>query len=106
MNKKQLPYGLQPHEIGFLILLATAFYYTDVKFRGAAQPLPLFGTAVAGGVAVLAGRCREEWGQLPNKLFFFGLAGAWVALFAVWGNSTLGYVHSASLFTWLFDIYT
>lgn len=106
MNKKQLPYGLRPHEIGFLILLAAAFYYSDEKFRGAALPLPLFGAAVAGGVAVLAARCREEFRQLPNKLFFFGLAAVWVALFAVWGNSTLGYVHSASLFNWLFDIYT
>ena len=106
MNKKPLPYGLKPHEIGFLILLAVAYYYTDVKFRGSPQPVLLFGAALVGGVAVLAGRCREEFLQLPNKLFFFGLLGAWVALFGAWGNSTLGYVHSSSLFNWLFDIYT
>ncbi|MEI8289242.1 MAG: exosortase/archaeosortase family protein [Verrucomicrobiota bacterium] len=106
MNKNQLPYGLRPYEIGYLILLAVAYYYTDVKFRGSPQPLLWFGAALVGGVAVLAARCREEFLQLPNKLFFFGLLAAWAALFAAWGNSTLGYVHSSSLFVWLFDIYT
>ena len=106
MSKKTLPYGLQPHEIGFLILLGVAFYFTDEKFRGSPLPLPLFSAAVIGGVAVLVGRCREEWRQLPNKFFFFFLVAAWVALFSYAGNSTLGYVHSSSLFAWLLDIYT
>ena len=106
MNKKQLPYGLQPHEIGFLILLAAAGHYSGVQFRGMPQQLWSFSAAVLAGVAVLAARCRAEWLHLPNKFFFFALAAAWTALFAGWGNSTLGYVHSASLFAWLMDIYT
>ncbi len=106
MNNKTLPYGLRPHEIGCLILAAAAFYFTDEKFRGTPWPIPLFGAALAGGVAVLAGRCREEWYALPNKFFFFALAAAWVALFVFFGNSTLGYVHSPSLFAWLMDSYT
>ncbi len=106
MNNKTLPYGLRPHEIGYLILLAAAFYFTDVKFRGNPWQVLLFAAALAGGVGVLAGRCREEWRGLPNKFFFFALAAAWVALFVFLGNSTLGYVHSASLFAWLMDIYT
>ena len=98
--------GLRPHEIGFLILLGAAFYFSDEKFRGSAWPLPLFGAAVLAGVAVLAARCADEWRQLPNKLFLFSLAGAWVALFAFLGNSTFGYRDSTSLFAWMFDIYT
>ena len=106
MNPKTLPYGLRPHEIGYLILLAAAFYYSDEKFRGSPCQLWLFGAAVLAGVGVLAGRCRADWRALPNQLFFGVLAAAWVALFAFLGNSNLGYVHSASLFTWLMDNYT
>ncbi len=106
MNTPSLPYGLRPLEIGYLILLAAAFYFTGEQFRGSPVPVPLFGAALVGGVAVLAGRCRAEWRALPNKLFFFLLAAAWVVLFVFFGNATLGYVHSPSLFMWLMDIYT
>jgi exosortase len=106
MSQKTLPYGLRPHEIGYLILLAAALYYTDVKFRGSDLPLGVLSAAIIGGVAVLVGRCQDEWRLLPNKLLIFSLAAAWVALFVFFGNSTLGYVHSPSLFAWLMDIYT
>jgi exosortase len=45
------------------------------------------------------------WQQLPNKLFFFGLLAAWLALFKFFGSSILGYVHSPSLFAWLNNSY-
>jgi hypothetical protein len=45
------------------------------------------------------------WQRLPNKLFFFGLLAAWLALFQFLGNSILGYVHSPSLFSWLHEAY-
>jgi exosortase len=45
------------------------------------------------------------WQRLPNKLFFFSLLAAWLALFQFLGNSTLGYVHSSSLFRWLENSY-
>ena len=61
MNPKTLPYGLRPHEIGYLILLAAAFYYSDEKFRGSPCQLWLFGAAVLAGVGVLAGRCRINY---------------------------------------------
>ncbi len=98
---------LWPHEVAFLALLAVAYYYTDSKFRGTGDmPLMLFSAAVIAAIPVLAYRCKDEWAKLPNKLFFFVLAGAWVALFAFLGNATFGYVHSASLFNWMFDSYT
>ena len=105
-NKKFQVYGFWPHELGFAALVAAAFYYSDAQFRGGPWPVILFGAAVAAGVPVLAYRCQEEWRMLPNKLFFFLLAGAWVALFVWLGNSTFGYKDSASLFSWMFDIYT
>jgi exosortase len=48
----------------------------------------------------------ECWQRLPNKAFFFTLLAAWVLLFQFFGNSILGYVHTSSLFAWLYDAYT
>jgi len=46
---------------------------------------------------------QECWQKLPNKGFFFVLFAAWVVLFQFLGNSTLGYVHSPSLFRFVLD---
>ena len=43
------------------------------------------------------------WQRLPNKGFFFVLLVAWLALFQFLGNSILGYVHTHSLFMWVYD---
>ncbi len=43
------------------------------------------------------------WQRLPNKAFFFVLLVAWLALFHFLGNSILGYVHTHSLFFWVYD---
>src|SRR5262245_34838645 len=45
------------------------------------------------------------WRQLPNKGFFFALLIAWVALFQFLGNPILGYIHSSSLFAWMYEAY-
>ena len=45
------------------------------------------------------------WRRLPNKLFFFSLLAAWLALFQFLGNSILGYVHTQSLFSWMYEAY-
>jgi exosortase len=45
------------------------------------------------------------WERLPNKAFFFILLAAWVALFQFLGNSILGYVHTPSLFQWMYNMY-
>ena len=108
----KLPYGLRWYEIGYLILLGLAFYYSGSDFRAHRVPIvgitpcELYGIAMALGVVVLAGRCREQWQVLPNKVLFFTLAVAWVALFAFLGNATLGYINTPSLFVWMFDIFT
>jgi exosortase len=47
----------------------------------------------------------ECWQRLPNKGFFFGLLAAWALLFQFFGNSILGYVHTPSLFEWLYNLY-
>jgi len=45
------------------------------------------------------------WQRLPNKAFFFALLAAWGMLFQFWGNSILGYIHTPSLFQWLYNSY-
>ena len=45
----------------------------------------------------------ECWRRLPNKAFFFALLAAWLALFQFLGNAILGYVHTPSLFDWLYS---
>jgi exosortase len=48
---------------------------------------------------------QECWQRLPNKIFFFGLLAAWALLFQYFGNSILGYIHTPSLFQWLYNSY-
>jgi exosortase len=106
MNKKQLPYGLQPHEIGFLILAGAAFYFSGPAFWKKSWPIFVFSAALLAAVPVLIFRCREEWRQLPNRWFFFILAAAWLALFVFLGNTTFHYLDSPSLPAWMFNIFT
>ena len=47
-------------------------------------------------------RCWKAW---PERGLFLGLLGAWGALFQFLGNSTFGYVDTASLFGWLYNAY-
>jgi len=106
MNKKPLPYGLKPHEIGFLILLGIAFYVSAPAIGPKPWQLLIFGCALLAAVPVLIFRCREEWQQLPNRGFFLLLAAAWVTLFCFLGNATFNYADTPSLFGWMFNIYT
>lgn len=103
--QKQLPYGLKPYEIGFLVLLAAAFYGCQDKFCSEPWPLYLFSAAVLAAVPVLILRSREEWRQVPNKWFFFLLLAAWVALFVVFGNAVFGPGDLPSLPAWMFSQY-
>jgi exosortase len=106
MNKKLLPYGLVPHEIGFLILLVVAIYVSVTVVAPTFWQTLLYGSAVVATVPVLIWRCREEWQQLPNRWFFISLTAAWVALFIFLGNATFNYSDTPSLPSWLYSIYT
>jgi exosortase len=61
-------------------------------------------TALTGfftGLIAMGKELRQLWEGLPNKAEFAVLVAAWVLLFHFLGNSTLGYVDTASMFTWL-----
>ena len=106
MTKRFLPYGLVPHEIGFLILLGAAFFVSAPAIGPKPWQSLLFGAAVIAAVPVLIYRCRDEWARLPNRAFFFVLAAAWVALFVFLGVPTFDSVNPASLPRWMFEMYT
>ncbi len=53
-------------------------------------------------VAAEIARC---WQQLPDKWLFLAMLGVWVALFHFLGNSTFGYIPTASVFHWMFNAY-
>ncbi|GDY22814.1 exosortase [Verrucomicrobiota bacterium] len=52
-----------------------------------------------------ADELKRYWVTWPEKGFFLGLLVAWLVLFHRLGNSTLGYVDTASLFQWLYTAY-
>ena len=56
-------------------------------------------------IADLQRDTADCWKRLPNKAFFFVLLAAWLALFQFLGNSILGYIHTPSLFTWMYRAY-
>jgi exosortase len=45
------------------------------------------------------------WQRLPNKLFFFVLLAAWLALFHFLGNSARGYAPTSSLLGWMYIVF-
>ncbi len=47
----------------------------------------------------------ECWHRLPNKGLFLVLLVAWLALFHFLGNSTLGYISTPSLLSWMKAVY-
>jgi exosortase len=48
-----------------------------------------------------------RWSRLmPRKGQFLLLLGTWLALFQFLGNSTLGYLKSSSLFSWMYYVFT
>lgn len=48
----------------------------------------------------------EFWDRLPDKGLFFAMLGAWLVLFQFFGNSTLGYEPTHSLFRWMYIAYS
>ena len=55
--------------------------------------------------AGFAEELRELGEAVPHKALFAGLLLAWVALFHFFGNPTLGYINTRSMFDWLRNSY-
>lgn len=46
------------------------------------------------------------WRTMPDKAIFGLLLAAWVVLFQYWGNPTLGFIKSSSLFEWTYYVHS
>jgi exosortase len=72
-------------------------------------PAPASGPAASGGWLAdtkgLVSEIAAVWRQFPRREFLGVLLIAWLLLFHFLGNSTLGYVKTNSLFTWMIFIY-
>jgi len=90
---------------GFFLLLFAGWFSTPMWWKSSATAQALYFALLAAFFLLLRFFDRNAWEQLPNKGFFFALLAAWLALFQFFGNSTLGYVHSPSLFQWIFNVY-
>ncbi len=70
------------------------------------QELPRDGASEAAPEPGILEEVRVAWGQVPDKWMFLALLAGWLLLFQFFGNSTLGYIHSASLLSWMKTAYT
>src|SRR5262245_17103238 len=70
-----------------------------------AQAEPVNGSAGASTIAAFFTEAADLWRRLPHKYLFLILFGAWIALFQVYGNATMGYAKTSSLFTWARSVY-
>ena len=68
------------------------------------QPLPRGG--FFSFLTTMGKELRQLWDGLPCKAEFGALLIAWVLLFHFLGNSTIGYVDTPSMFTWLNTVHT
>jgi exosortase len=57
--------------------------------------------ATTGSTAEIREELAGIWREMPYKPVFFSLLAAWLMLFHFLGNSTFGYLDTASLFGWL-----
>ncbi|MGH7991358.1 MAG: hypothetical protein ACREDS_14360, partial [Limisphaerales bacterium] len=90
---------------GLFLLLFIGWSSASMQWKSSATAEIMYFALLAGFFLLLFFLDREAWKQLPNKGFFFALLAAWLALFQFLGNSILGYVHTKSLFSWMYDGY-
>jgi exosortase len=93
----------QKLEAGFFLLLFAGWFSTSTVWKLSATGEALYFALLAAFLLLLCFLDRKAWEQLPNKQFFFVLLAAWLGLFHFFGNSILGYVHTKSLFTLMYN---
>jgi exosortase len=88
---------------GLVILFFIGWFSASIDWKSSPTGKGLYFVLLAVFILLLYILDREAWRQLPNKGVFFALLAAWLTLFQLWGNSILGYVHTSSLLSWMYD---
>ncbi len=91
--------------VAFFAALAIGWSSASVEWRNTAAGKGLYLLSLFAFCLMLYLLDRRAWTQVTNKSFFFALLAAWLALFQFWGNSILGYIHTPSLFSWMYEAY-
>lgn len=70
-----------------------------------AQAEPVSGSPRPSLLTGFLDEAIDVWRRLPGKFLFAVLLGTWIALFHVYGNATMGYARTASVFEWAKSVY-
>ncbi|HVU09190.1 MAG TPA: exosortase/archaeosortase family protein [Verrucomicrobiae bacterium] len=95
----------QKFAAGLFILLFAGWFAQKIEWKATNTAQVLYFILLAAFFLLLIFLDPKVWKQLSNKGFFFALLAVWLALFQFLGNSILGYVHTSSLFSWMYDGY-
>jgi len=98
----ELPWTLE-QKLGaaFFGLLFAGWFSASTEWRLTVTGSVSYFGLLAAFCLLLYGLDRKTWAPAPNKGFFLLLLAAWLALFQFLGNSTFGYVDTASIFRWM-----
>ena len=58
-------------------------------------------TSAEAGRPSIGAELSRFWRGMPDKPLFLALLGTWLVFFHLLGNSTFGYINTASLFGWM-----
>jgi exosortase len=91
--------------VGIFLLLFIGWFSSSMDWKASLTAEILYFALLAGLFLLLIFLDYQAWQELPDKGIFFTLLIAWLALFQLLGNSILGYVHTKSLFSWMYEGY-
>ena len=105
-NSRTMPWRLeQKLGVAFFAALFLGWSSASAGWRNATTGKELYLLLLFAFGLMLYLLDRRVWTQITNKTFFFVLLAAWLALFQFLGNSILGYIHTPSLFAWMYEAY-
>lgn len=91
--------------VAFFAALFVGWFYMSAEWKNTSAGKGSYALLLLAFGLMLYLLDRKAWAQTTNKAFFLVLLAAWLALFQFCGNSILGYIHTSSLFSWMFEAY-
>ena len=102
----EIPWRLeQKLGVAFFAALFIGWFSAPAEWRNTGAGKGLYFLLLFAFALMLYLLDRKAWTQITDKAFFVALLAAWLALFQFLGNSILGYIHTTSLFSWMYEAY-